>query len=285
MAVAAVAVVGLSCKTRTSHGGPEPGRASTTQRVETPFRIIATDSGFIAPSNILAGLRHIIFENRGTQIHEAMLVKLPQGMTPADYVAAVKTGDLFPRGALDYSGPGLTSPGESTELWVPVDPGRYILICWNNGHAKSAPVHPFTVQDLRADDAAPKEDLVIRLVDYRFELGGSLKSGVRTIRVETPGPSMHEADLFRLLAGRTAEDVRLWRKSNSGAAPAQALGGILDSHDIARVVWLRRLFSPGRYALHCAMSMTPSASTTPTELTHADLGMVRELDVNPSKHN
>jgi len=44
-----------------------------------PFRIIATDAGFDAPNDVAAGLRHIVFENRGTEIHEAMLVKLPKG--------------------------------------------------------------------------------------------------------------------------------------------------------------------------------------------------------------
>ena len=75
-----------------------------------PFRIVATDAGFEAPDRLAAGLRHIVFENHGTEIHEGMLVKLPKGMSAADYVAAVKKGSLFPEGALDYSGLGLTCP-------------------------------------------------------------------------------------------------------------------------------------------------------------------------------
>jgi len=38
-------------------------------------------------------------------------------MSADDYVAAVKKGSLFPEGALDYSGPGLTSPGTTAEMW------------------------------------------------------------------------------------------------------------------------------------------------------------------------
>jgi hypothetical protein len=177
-----------------------------------PFRIIATDAGFDAPNGVAAGLRHIVFENRGTEIHEAMLVKLPKGMSANDYVAAVKSGSLFPKGALDYSGPGLTSPGETSEMWLRVDPGQYIIICWNSGHAKTTPVHPFTVHDIGADDETPKEDLVLKLVDFRFELEGNLHKGVQVIRVETPGPSMHEVDIFRLHEGRTVADLNGWRK-------------------------------------------------------------------------
>ena len=101
----------------------------------SPFRIVATDAGFEAPAGLAAGMRHVIFENHGSEIHEAMLVKLPKGMSPEDYVAAVKKGSLFPEGALDYSGAGLTSPGKTAEMWLKVDPGQYIIICWNDSHA------------------------------------------------------------------------------------------------------------------------------------------------------
>lgn len=245
-----------------------------------PFKIIATDAGFQAPDVVPAGRRHIVFENHGSKIHEAMLVKLPDGMTPNGYVAAVKAGSLFPKGAQDYSGPGLTSPGESVDVWVKVDPGNYIIICWNNGHAKSTPVHPFTVQYTISDDEPPKEDLVLKLVDYRFELQGSLRKGTQVIRVETPGPSMHEVDFFRLRDGKSVDDVNRWRKANGrGEPPVEALGGALDSHDIKHVVWLRRDFSPGCYVLHCEMPVATDSQTTNQEITHADVGMVREIRI------
>ena len=71
--------------------------------------MIATDAGFDAADKMPARLRHILFENHGSEIHEAMLVKLPQSMTVAEYVSAVRSGSLFPAGALDYSGAGLMS--------------------------------------------------------------------------------------------------------------------------------------------------------------------------------
>jgi hypothetical protein len=70
-----------------------------------PFKIIATDDGFEAPDVVPAGLRHIVFENRGSEIHEAMLVKLPDGMSPKDYVAVVKTAHFFPRALRIIPGP------------------------------------------------------------------------------------------------------------------------------------------------------------------------------------
>ena len=80
-------------------------RPQTGEKERASFRIIATDAAFEAPDNVPAGLRHILFENRGTEIHESMLVKLAPGMSAEDYVAQVKKGQLFPTGGSDYSGP------------------------------------------------------------------------------------------------------------------------------------------------------------------------------------
>ena len=247
---------------------------------ETPFRINATDAGFEAPESVPAGIRHIIFENHGSKIHEAMVVKLAPGMSAADYVAAVKAGALFPKGALDYSGAGLTSPGQAVEVWLKVDPGNYILICWSGGDATTVPVHPFTVQQMIINDEVPKEDIRLRLVDYRFELSGDLHKGVQVIRVETAGPSMHEVDCLRLHPGKTLGDIATWRRNNGrGSSPVEAMGGALDNHDLKRITWLRRNFSPGRYVLHCEMPVSADAQSSHQELTHADLGMVKEIDI------
>ncbi len=159
----------------------------TAEKEAPPFRIVATDAGFEAPDRLAAGLRHIVFENRGSEIHEAMLVKLVNGMSADDYMAAVKKGSLFPQGALDYSGPGLTSPGQTAEMWLKVDPGQYIIICWNEGHAKTTPLHSFTVEEVRlADDRPPKEDLVLKLFDYRFELDRAICTEERTSSESKP---------------------------------------------------------------------------------------------------
>ncbi len=248
----------------------------------TTFHIVATDSGFEAPDRVPAGLRHIVFENRGTQIHEGMLVKLPDGMRAQDYVAAVKAGALFPQGALDYSGPGLISPGQTTQLWTHVDPGSYIVICWNADHERTTRVHPFTVVSAGAhDDTPPQDDVILKLIDFRFELSRALRKGTQVIRIQTIGPSMHEADLFRLLDGKTLDDLIEWRKHDGsiGVPPAVALGGVLDNHDLKHPVWLKRTFTPGRYVILCEMPMSMDATAGTDNATHADAGMVMQFQI------
>jgi len=41
----------------------------TVEKEAPPFRIVPTDAGFEAPDRLAAGLRHIVFENRGSEIH------------------------------------------------------------------------------------------------------------------------------------------------------------------------------------------------------------------------
>src|SRR5262245_21087773 len=97
-----------------------------------PVRMVAIDTGFEAPRTLAAGMRHIAFENHGSELHEMMFVRLPPGMSAADYAAQVKNGVLFPAGALDSSGIGLTSPAQGSEAWLRLDAGDYVLICWHH---------------------------------------------------------------------------------------------------------------------------------------------------------
>lgn len=245
-----------------------------------PVRIVATDAGLEAPATMRAGLRHIVFENHGAEIHEAMLVRLPAGMDAERFAALVNDGVLFPEGAQDYSGPGLLAGGEAMELWLTLDPGDYVLICW---HHMRDPVRGFSVPaGAREDDVPPKEDAVLSLRDFRFELSGALRAGERVIKVEAHGPTIHEADIFRLQPGRTAGDVQRWYKDDlGGAPPADALGGVLDSHDTGRVVWLRRNFTPGRYVLHCGIPLDQQAKSGESSGLHDDAGMVLTFDIDP----
>jgi hypothetical protein len=65
--------------------------------VTAPVRIIADDAGLQAPTKIGSGMRHILFQNHGKEIHEAMFVKLQKGMTAAGYQAQVRAGSSSPK--------------------------------------------------------------------------------------------------------------------------------------------------------------------------------------------
>src|SRR6478736_3127218 len=86
-----LALVAANASAQDTHGAGAKKQAAGAASSST-FHIVATDRGFEAPASVPAGLRHSVFENRGKEIHEGMLVKLPTGMRAEDYVAAVKAG-------------------------------------------------------------------------------------------------------------------------------------------------------------------------------------------------
>ena len=87
--------------------------------------------------------------------------------------------------------------------------------------------------------------MTVKLIDFRYELLGRLRKGPQVIRAENVGPTMHEMDIFRLHDGKTLADVNRWRKHpGDGSAPADAMGGVLDSHDLKRVIWMRKTLLP-----------------------------------------
>jgi hypothetical protein len=271
-----------ACAVVTALACAQRERAATDQ----PIAITATDTGYIAPDTLHEGLNHIVFENRGSSIHECMFIRLPDGMNPHDYIDAVKGGYDFPEGAIDCSGPGLTSPLQRVEIWVPLEAGRYLLACWFKGHLEE--VEPRTIVVHGAPRVAvtpPQEDATLKLIDFRFELTGKIKLGPQTIRVETVGPSMHEVDCYRLEGGRTVEELRTWYTNHQdGPLHATAMGGVLDSHDLSRVVWLRRDFTVGHYVMWCSMPMIQSGNEADAgagaDVEHWQSGMILEFAVD-----
>jgi hypothetical protein len=194
-------------------------------------------------------------------------------------------GIAFPEGAKDCSGPGLASPGERVEMWVPLEEGNYMIGCWIADHLTTRRPVGFVVHGSPAQPVEPpREDVTVRMVDFRYELVGTLVRGEQIIRYETVGPSMHETDIVRLEDGRTVEDVRAWFKNQErDPLPGTIAGGCMDSHDIKRVVWMRRTFTPGRYVFYCDMPMVQTAEkadSTAPRVTHADAGMVAEVTVD-----
>jgi hypothetical protein len=270
-----VTLLAVACSKKS--GTPPPA-------TDVPVNITATDSGFVIPDTLHSGLNHFVYENRGTQIHECMFIRLPEGMSPTDYIDQVKAGLSFPPGALDCAGPGLTSPGERVEVWVSLEEGNYITGCWVSKHMTTRPAASFVVRGAPKQTVQPPhDDVTIRMKDFQFEVVGVLKRGEQTIRYETTGPSMHEADIVRLEEGRAVDDVRAWFKNQeAGPLPGVVAGGCMDSHDLKRVTWVKRTFTPGRYVFWCDMPMVQNApeNDPAAHVTHADAGMFKEVTID-----
>src|SRR5262249_8389575 len=91
-------------------------------------------------------------------------------------------------------------------------PGRYALVCWKGDHLRRGMARDFEV--VRGSDTrkrnAPAADVDLGLVEYGYELKGPLITGRQVIRIENRGTQPHEADLFRLGPGQSAQDYVAW---------------------------------------------------------------------------
>jgi hypothetical protein len=170
-------------------------------------------------------------------------------------------------------------------MWVPLEEGSYMIGCWIGDHLTTLLPVGFVVHGAPAEPVpSPPEDVTVRMVDFRYDITGALKRGAQTIRYETAGPSMHEADIIKLADGHTVEDVRAWFKNQErDPLPGTIAGGCMDSHDISRVTWVRRNFTPGHYVFWCDMPMVQNAEkadSTAPRVTHADAGMFKEVTID-----
>src|SRR5581483_8647812 len=68
--------------------------------------------------------------NRGRELHHLYLVRLENGKTAKDFVAALKKGGPPPSWATDVGGPNGADPGTSSfVVSVPLAPGHYAALC------------------------------------------------------------------------------------------------------------------------------------------------------------
>lgn len=258
----------------------------STSQAAPDLRIVTDDRGTLVnqaqSATVAPGLRHVRLHNAGAEAHEAMFVLLPAGMSPVDYVVAVAAGSLFPEGALDYSGPSLTAPADSMDIWLPLDPGTYVLICWNKNHATALPPAVVTVAGDPRDAVPPVPDATMTMGDHHFAIDRPIMAGERVIEIANAGRAMHELDILEVNPGATLADLARWREGEGAdpvTPPAIPRGGALDAHRVATRVWMRRTFRPGRHALYCGMPLDSNAVTGQPFRNHADAGMMLEFRV------
>jgi len=230
-----------------------PAAAAPTINLIT---VTASDFHFDAPAETPAGPTTIRLVNNGPSIHHVQLLKLEDGKTPDDFIAALKAGGPEPRWAVPAGGPNPPEVGSSTSTTVMLDAGNYAIVCFVPSadgvpHLMKGMVRPLKVTAATGPAAAePSADLVVKLVDFDFELSGPLTAGHHVIRVENGGAQPHEIALVQLKPGKQPMDFAEWGEKQQGPAPGALFGGVSGimpgAHAFATVD-----LPPGDYALLC----------------------------------
>jgi hypothetical protein len=230
-----------------------PAAAAPTINLIT---VTASDFHFDAPAETPAGPTTIRLVNNGPSIHHVQLLKLEDGKTPDDFIAALKAGGPEPRWAVPAGGPNPPEVGSSTSTTVMLDTGNYAIVCFVPSadgvpHLMKGMARPLKVTAATGPAVAePSADLVVKLVDFDFELSGPLTAGHHVIRVENAGAQQHEIALVQLKPGKQPMDFAAWGEKQEGPAPGALFGGVSGimpgAHAFATVD-----LPPGDYALLC----------------------------------
>jgi hypothetical protein len=283
LAIGGLALALAACRTdRPAEAGASasPGAPATATPGGTggTLDVTARDYAYDAPAEVPAGLTTIRLTNQGPSPHHVQLVRLAEGKRLSDLLEALK-GEKFPAWATMAGGPAPPEVGRtSTEIQM-LEPGTYALVCFiptpeGMPHVMKGMSRELSVVGPAAPAGPePEADLVIKLVDYDFQLSAPLPAGKHTIRVENAGPQPHEVAIVRLHPGKKPEDFAAWGMKQIGPPPGTIHGGVSGIMPGSRV-FLEVDLPPGEYGLICFL---PDSKDGKPHFVH---GMVRQTSVS-----
>ena len=217
----------------------------------------ASEFAFSAPKTVPAGSITFHMVNGGKQLHHVSIIKLLDGKTVADYVAAMKNPGPPPAWSVEVGGPNAAVPGGTSDATVTLEPGQYALVCFVPSPGEMAPhmmkgmISALTVTPNSAASAEPTADVNIRLSDYKFALSKPMAAGRHVIRVTNDAAQPHEVLFVKLPPGQTAAKVAQWvEDGQKGAPPAMPMGGVSPLAK-GRSTTLSLDLTPGTYGMIC----------------------------------
>ncbi len=257
--------------------------ATSCREAPTPegpvVRLVSHEFSLEVPTSLPAGLVHLRLINEGQDIHEALITRMTSDAGTADrYVEQWKAGNSWPEFAADVGGTALTAPGDSSDVWMRLSPGRYAVICTKGDHVHRGMAADLVVRaqpGAQVDTSTPGADLELALLDYAYTFPGTVTAGAHRIHIVNRGTEPHEMDIYRLELGQTLDDLIRWTKGDEAGAPPLALAGGGGDLLPGGEEWIAVNLRPGRYVMLCTIPQGKRDDGTP----HHALGMIRYFTV------
>lgn len=195
----------------------------------------AKDFSFDMPDTAPTGLVSLTINNTGKQPHQANIARLNDGVTRQQVEEALKNNPDSALPLLTFvGGPNTIDPGKSQTVVVDMPPGNYVALCFvpdpskeGKPHLADGMVKFFTVNQGSGEKLAePKDDGLVTLRDFAFEMPGTPRVGTVTWKVWNHGTQPHELTLIKLAQGKTMQDVEMFMQRPTGQPPYSNEGGI-----------------------------------------------------------
>lgn len=270
-AVSLVLLISIGCHSKAGLRGAEAEIVT----------FVAQDDSFSGPKNIAAGRITVRLVNEGRDPHHLQFIKLLEGKTAEDFIAAVEAAPTkTPSWARYAGGPNAVVSQETSEATIDLSAGEYVTICQvpdregkphlSRGMFKS--VRVTSASSLRKGPPRDSADSVVRAIDFRFNVQQPLRSGRQRIRFVNRGSQPHELVVVELVPNATLKDfVDSLGTKVFGTAPGRPLGGITGLEQDEEGSFPLNLPS-GHYGLICLFIDASGTS-------HYAKGMATEFDV------
>lgn len=242
-------------------------------------RIVASEYAFSTARRVRPGTVSLRLVNRGREPHYALLFRLREGKTLRDFHAWRQQRTAPPAWLTTLTGPAPVSAGDSTEVQLTLEPGRYVVMCGYPAPDRTQHVDRgmFSQLDVSGDAARRTPvALVARtltLSDTAFTWDGPLSPGRWRIAVRNVGTSVKQALIVRLPEGVTIGDEQEWFDGQfRGERPGRPSGGLLRLAPGDHYVMTQH-FSAGRYVVlsHVGGSWQVLPFSVPTRSRRGDV--------------
>ena len=183
----------------TSTAGGVTGTATSGSSAPT-VQLTARDFAYDINDSIVGGLVRLEMRNTGQEPHHAQFARLNDGVTQAQFTAALQNPD--PTAALGMislaGGPGIIQPGQTQVVYDTLAAGKYTLLCF----VESADGLPHAAKgmvdfiDVTAPTGAaatpPTAQSQMTVADFSFTGGDTVPASRTTVEVTNNGPAIRK---------------------------------------------------------------------------------------------
>jgi uncharacterized cupredoxin-like copper-binding protein len=240
------------------------------------LRIVARDYAFDAPATIAAGVTTVFLANKGSELHHAVILRLDEGHTAADFETALAAQAPIPW-VKGVGGPNAVPPGGESSTTMSLEPGHYVVTCFiptadGTPHIMKGMIRELTVTGSHSMALLPPADIIVALTDYGFKFSTPLTAGHHVILARDDAVQDHELVLLRLQPGKPVREMLVWAHHPVGPPPAMPIGGftVLST---GRSSEMTVDLTPGEYGLICYVPDSHDGKP------HAEHGMVQQITV------